>query len=178
MGQCCCAGSRTFVHEKIYDEFVKKAAALAAKRKVGSPFDDGVEQGPQVTTKEKKNVWLGRHAKISLLIVMWTCHWARQVSEEQFNKVLELVESGKKEGAAVACGGNKWGSEGYFVEPTVFADVTDNMRIAKEEVKLVFLFFYGDPLILLISSSFFLDFRSRADHFQVQIAGRAHFARQ
>ena len=58
-----------------------------------------------------------------------------QVSEEQYNKILELVESGKKEGASVTCGGNKWGTEGFFVEPTVFADVTDGMRIAKEEVR-------------------------------------------
>lgn len=48
MGQCCCAGSRTFVHADIYDAFVQKAAALASKRKVGNPFDEGVEQGPQV----------------------------------------------------------------------------------------------------------------------------------
>lgn len=48
MGQCCCAGSRTYVHEKIYDEFVKKATAMAAARKVGDPFQEGVEQGPQV----------------------------------------------------------------------------------------------------------------------------------
>lgn len=57
-----------------------------------------------------------------------------KVSEEQFSKVLELVESGKQAGASVTCGGQKWGSEGYFVEPTVFADVTDDMRIAQEEV--------------------------------------------
>lgn len=56
------------------------------------------------------------------------------MSEEQLNKILELLESGKKNGATVACGGNKWGTEGFFVEPTVFADVTDDMRIAKEEV--------------------------------------------
>ena len=61
-------------------------------------------------------------------------HTELKVSEEQYNRVMELVESGKKEGALVTCGGNKWGSEGYFVEPTVFANVTDEMRIAKEEV--------------------------------------------
>lgn len=48
-GQCCCAGSRTFVHERIYDEFVEKAKARAAKRIVGDPFKNGVEQGPQVS---------------------------------------------------------------------------------------------------------------------------------
>ena len=47
-GQCCTAGSRTFVHESIYDEFVKKAVARAQNRKVGDPFDDDTEQGPQV----------------------------------------------------------------------------------------------------------------------------------
>lgn len=54
MGQCCCAGSRTFVHEKIYDEFVKKATEMAIARKVGNPFDEGVEQGPQVCNLEIK----------------------------------------------------------------------------------------------------------------------------
>lgn len=51
MGQCCSAGSRTFVHEKIYDAFVKRATEMARKRKVGNPFDDGVQQGPQVNMK-------------------------------------------------------------------------------------------------------------------------------
>lgn len=47
-GQTCCAGTRTFVQDTIYDKFVRKAAERAAKRKVGDPFTDGVEQGPQV----------------------------------------------------------------------------------------------------------------------------------
>ena len=47
-GQCCCAGSRTFVEEKIYDEFVEKSVARAKKRTVGNPFDKNTEQGPQV----------------------------------------------------------------------------------------------------------------------------------
>lgn len=47
-GQCCCAGSRTFVHERVYDEFVEKAKARAIKRVVGDPFKGGIEQGPQV----------------------------------------------------------------------------------------------------------------------------------
>lgn len=47
-GQCCCAGSRTFVHERIYDEFLEKAKARALRRVVGDPFRKGVEQGPQV----------------------------------------------------------------------------------------------------------------------------------
>ena len=47
---------------------------------------------------------------------------------------MELVESGKKEGAKLECGGGRHGDKGYFVESTVFSDVTDDMRIAKEEV--------------------------------------------
>jgi acyl-CoA reductase-like NAD-dependent aldehyde dehydrogenase len=47
-GQCCTAGSRTFVHESIYDEFVKRAAKVASNRRVGDPFDRATQQGPQV----------------------------------------------------------------------------------------------------------------------------------
>ena len=48
MGQCCVAGTRTFVHEKIYDEFVTKSKELALKRKIGDPFDGTTINGPQV----------------------------------------------------------------------------------------------------------------------------------
>ena len=47
-GECCAAGSRTFVHERIYDEFVQKAKQRALTRSVGDPFKEGIEQGPQV----------------------------------------------------------------------------------------------------------------------------------
>lgn len=103
MGQCCCAGSRTFVEDKIYDEFVERSAERAKKRSLGNPFDLKTEQGPQI-------------------------------DKEQLGKILELIESGKKEGAKLLAGGNRPDIKGYFVEPTVFADVEDNMRIAKEEI--------------------------------------------
>jgi len=48
-GQCCCAGSRTFVEEKCYDEFVEKSVARAKNAPVGNPFDKNTEQGPQST---------------------------------------------------------------------------------------------------------------------------------
>lgn len=51
-----------------------------------------------------------------------------------FNKVLRYIESGKKEGAKLQAGGKKWGDVGYFIEPTVFSDVTDDMTIATDEV--------------------------------------------
>lgn len=52
-----------------------------------------------------------------------------------FTKVMGYIEKGKKEGAKLLTGGNRIGNTGYYVEPTVFADVKDNMTIAREEVK-------------------------------------------
>jgi aldehyde dehydrogenase (NAD+) len=102
-GQCCCAGSRTFVEEKCYDEFVERSVARARKRTVGDPFQPGTEQGPQV-------------------------------DQDQFDKVMGYIDAGKREGAALQCGGNRSGDRGYFIEPTVFADVRDDMTIAREEI--------------------------------------------
>jgi aldehyde dehydrogenase (NAD+) len=102
-GQCCCAGSRLFVEEKCYDEFVAKSVESAKKRVVGEPLDAKTEQGPQVDS-------------------------------EQFNKVMSYIESGMREGAKILCGGNRIGERGFFIEPTVFADVQDNMKIAQEEI--------------------------------------------
>jgi len=102
-GQCCCAGSRTFVEAKAYDEFVEKSVARAKARKVGDPFDPTSEQGPQV-------------------------------DDVQFEKVIGYIEAGKKDGASLLAGGNRVGNRGFFIEPTVFADVKDNMKIAQEEI--------------------------------------------
>ncbi|XP_049864421.1 aldehyde dehydrogenase 1A1-like [Schistocerca gregaria] len=102
-GQVCCAGTRTFVHEDIYDEFVKKAKAKAEAKKVGDPLADGILQGPQI-------------------------------NEKMMNKVLSYIKAGKEEGARVECGGERIGTNGYFVKPTVFSNVTDDMKIAKEEI--------------------------------------------
>jgi aldehyde dehydrogenase (NAD+) len=102
-GEVCCAGSRTFVEEKVYDEFVERSVARAKTRTVGDPFDPTVEQGPQV-------------------------------SDEQFSRVMGYIDTGKKEGARLMCGGGRVGSSGYYIEPTVFADVKDNMAIAQDEI--------------------------------------------
>lgn len=53
-----------------------------------------------------------------------------------FNKVLNLIKSGKLEGAKLECGGERLGDTGYFIKPTVFSNVKDDMTIAKEEVRL------------------------------------------
>ena len=51
-----------------------------------------------------------------------------------------MIESGKKEGAKLECGGGRHGDKGYFIQPTVFSDVKDDMRIAKEEVIVILVF--------------------------------------
>ncbi|EPS72259.1 hypothetical protein M569_02499, partial [Genlisea aurea] len=102
-GQCCCAGSRTFVHESIYHEFVEKAKARAMKRTVGDPFKRGIEQGPQI-------------------------------DDEQFQKILRYIRSGTETKAVLECGGESLGSKGYYIQPTVFSNVEDDMLIAKDEI--------------------------------------------
>ncbi|KAI5071387.1 hypothetical protein GOP47_0013638 [Adiantum capillus-veneris] len=103
MGQCCTAGSRTFVQESIYEAFVNKAIEKAKKIVIGDPFKVGVEHGPQV-------------------------------DEKQFKKTLDYIESGKAEGARLLTGGHSVGKQGYFIEPTIFTDVKDDMKIATDEI--------------------------------------------
>src|SRR5882757_3465863 len=57
-----------------------------------------------------------------------------QVSEEQFGKILGYIESGKESGASLRTGGGRVGKQGYFIEPTIFTDVKDDMKIAQEEI--------------------------------------------
>lgn len=102
-GQVCCAGSRLFVQEQIYDEFVEKSVARASRRTVGNPFDAATEQGPQI-------------------------------DGIQFDKVMSYIDSGKGEGAELLTGGKRACDPGYFIEPTVFANVKDDMKIAREEI--------------------------------------------
>lgn len=102
-GQCCVAGSRLFVQESAYDEFVHKIVQKAKGRKVGDPFSTETEQGPQV-------------------------------SQEQFDRVMGYIDAGQKDGARMLAGGGRVGDKGYFIAPTVFGDVTDEMKIAREEI--------------------------------------------
>ncbi|KAI9371971.1 aldehyde dehydrogenase domain-containing protein [Aspergillus egyptiacus] len=107
-GQVCTATSRILVHESVHDEFVKLfREAVASTSKVGDPFSDETFQGPQVT-------------------------------KAQYERVLSYIESGKQEGATLVDGGcpykNVKDGKGFFIAPTVFTNVTDNMRIYREEV--------------------------------------------
>ncbi|MFI3230920.1 MAG: aldehyde dehydrogenase family protein [bacterium] len=106
-GQVCCAGSRIFVHEDIYDKFLEDVVEAFNKVKVGVSWDKETQMGSIV-------------------------------NKNQLNKVLECVEEGKKEGARVICGGEAITdgelAKGCFMKPTLLADVTNDMRIAQEEI--------------------------------------------
>jgi len=107
-GQCCCASSRIFVHEDVHDEFLAKVTHMAKRlRSLGDTTSD---------------------TDVPI------CDLGPQVDKIQFDKVMGYIASGKAEGAKVACGGDRAGAKGYFVQPTIFTDVTDNMKIAKEEI--------------------------------------------
>merc|ERR1712039_1061095 len=62
------------------------------------------------------------------------CNQGPQVDKIQFDKILGYIESGKREGATCETGGKREGSKGFFIQPTVFSNVTDDMKIAKEEI--------------------------------------------
>ncbi len=107
-GQTCIAGSRLLVQNSIYDEFVKKLLEIAGSAKMGDPMDADTQVGP-VTT------------------------------EAQLAKVRSYIDIGRKEGAKVLLGGVEGElphgcEDGWFVQPTIFADVRNDMRIAQEEI--------------------------------------------
>lgn len=107
-GQICTATSRILVHESIYDKFLELfIEEVRNTSRVGDPFAEGTFQGPQVT-------------------------------KTQYERVLSYIEAGKSEGAVVSIGGRACtsvgGGKGYFIEPTVFTNVKDNMTIYREEI--------------------------------------------
>ena len=106
-GQVCCAGSRVFVQESIYDRFVEEAVKRFNKVKVGLPWKEETQMGSQIDRR-------------------------------QMEKILKYVEIGKEEGAKVLCGGvqAKEGEleKGCFLRPTLLGDVTNDMRVAQEEI--------------------------------------------
>lgn len=106
-GQTCVCAARHIVHKKIYAEFVEKLAARAKTIVVGDPFDPQTQMGPVISARQRE-------------------------------RVLGFVQAGHEDGARLVAGGgipaHLDNSGGFFVEPTVFADVTPQMRIAREEV--------------------------------------------
>jgi aldehyde dehydrogenase (NAD+) len=102
-GQCCCAGSRIYVQDGIYDKFVERFKARAEANVVGDPFHPETFQGPQV-------------------------------SQLQYDKIMDYIKSGKEAGAKIETGGERHGKEGYFIKPTIFSNVTEDMKIMQEEI--------------------------------------------
>ncbi|KAI2611512.1 aldehyde dehydrogenase [Hypoxylon fragiforme] len=102
-GQCCCAGSRVYVQEGIYDKFIAAFKKRAEQNSVGDPFDENTFQGPQV-------------------------------SKLQYDRIMGYIEAGKKEGATIETGGERHGDKGYFIKPTIFTNVTADMKIMREEI--------------------------------------------
>jgi aldehyde dehydrogenase (NAD+) len=106
-GQICSAGSRLFVERPIYDEFVERVADYGNALRVGRGTDPGTQIGPLV-------------------------------SKQQLERVTGYLDIGRREGAKVMSGGSRLSdgryANGYFVPPTVFADVRDDMRICREEI--------------------------------------------
>lgn len=106
-GQTCIAGSRLLVHDSVHDEVVDGVLALARTARMGDPMDPGTQVGP-VTTRP------------------------------QYERVLSYIDVAGRDGASLALGGRAADrpecGEGWFVEPTVFTGVTNDMRIAQEEV--------------------------------------------
>jgi aldehyde dehydrogenase (NAD+) len=106
-GQTCIAGSRALVQRSIYDKFVDSFVEFSKSARMGDPLDQATQIGPMTT-------------------------------RQQYAKVLEYIEIAKAEGARCVLGGGPGNrpecGAGWFIEPTVFADVSSDMRIANEEV--------------------------------------------
>jgi aldehyde dehydrogenase (NAD+) len=106
-GQICSAGTRLFVERKVYDEFVGRVAEFGKGLRVGNGVDPDTQIGPLV-------------------------------SEQQLSRVTDYLSIGQQEGARPLAGGERLTegpfAKGYFVPPTVFANVRDDMRIAQEEI--------------------------------------------
>ncbi|ASY55629.1 MULTISPECIES: betaine-aldehyde dehydrogenase [Sinorhizobium] len=105
-GQVCSNGTRVFVQRKIKEAFLTRLKERTEAIVIGDPMDEGTQLGPMV-------------------------------SRAQRDKVLSYIDKGKEEGARLLTGGgipNDVNSEGTYIQPTVFADVTDEMTIAREEI--------------------------------------------
>lgn len=106
-GQVCCAGSRIFVHEDIYDKFVPELVKRFNSVTIGNPLDPNTQMGSQI-------------------------------DKRQMNKILSYVKIGTDEGATLLCGGEQFTENGLengcFIRPTLLGNVTNDMRVAKEEI--------------------------------------------
>jgi acyl-CoA reductase-like NAD-dependent aldehyde dehydrogenase len=106
-GQSCTVGSRLFLQRKIYDQALKRLVELTGRIRIGAPLDPATHIGPQS-------------------------------SRSQLDKTLRYIEIGREEGARLACGGGRPQGDafarGYYVQPTIFADVENGSRLAQDEI--------------------------------------------
>ncbi|MBV8074109.1 MAG: aldehyde dehydrogenase [Candidatus Eremiobacteraeota bacterium] len=106
-GQTCIAGARILVHESEAEELIERMVARASSLRLGDPLDPQTQLGPLV-------------------------------SQRQLDRTEEYVEIGKREGAEIACGGRRATTgalaNGFFYEPTIFADVRSSMKVAQDEI--------------------------------------------
>ncbi|EKM77505.1 hypothetical protein AGABI1DRAFT_108032 [Agaricus bisporus var. burnettii JB137-S8] len=105
MGQSCVAASRIFVQEGIYDKFLQEFT------KIAKTLTENTGSPFNPTTQH-----------------------GPQISQTQFDRVMGFINSGKQEGAKVQIGGERHGTEGYFIKPTIFTDVTPQMSIMQDEI--------------------------------------------
>ena len=102
-GQVCCAGSRLYVHKKMYERVVGEIGKIADRMTLGNGFDASAQMGPLV-------------------------------SQEQLDRVCSYIEAGRASGAEIVAGGERQPGAGYFVRPTVLANVSQNARVVQEEI--------------------------------------------
>lgn len=104
-GQTCIAGSRVFAHRSVYDELLERVSERASSIKIGDPLEDSTELGPLAF-------------------------------EDQLAKVRSYIDLGVSEGASVYSGGERpdVGLPGYFLQPTVLTEATNEMRVCREEI--------------------------------------------
>jgi acyl-CoA reductase-like NAD-dependent aldehyde dehydrogenase len=129
-GQVCCAGSRVFVQDTIYDRFVEEAVRRFKAVRLGMPWDPNTQMGSQI-------------------------------NERQAEKIMGYIEIGQREGARVAVGGHRASegdlAKGAYVEPTLLVDVTNDMRVAREEifgpVAVVIKFHSEDEVVAMANDS-------------------------
>ncbi|KAK7413362.1 hypothetical protein QQX98_007739 [Neonectria punicea] len=103
-GQVCISTSRIYVQDAIYDEFLRR-------------FVEVTKEHHKLGDPFHDQTWQGP-----------------QISKPQYEKILSYIDEGKKSGAKLLHGGAKHGDKGYFIEPTVFADTTEDMKIVQEEI--------------------------------------------
>ena len=163
----CSAGSRVFVHESIYDAFVEKVVARAKKRlaRVGPATDPKTELQPIVDGLQFERVKGYIQAGLQDVRRPGGCGFRKKRAMARLkcapSRVLSLVVT-RAQGATLAFGGKVIPRSGYYLEPTIFTNVTDGMRIAREEI-------FG-PVMSIIKYKTYEEALERANNTEVHMS--------